>query len=99
MASYERNTAATIRDSLRLAEEILTARLPLQKVNGDGHSVTLSGGDGTVTVKAHRHGLDTTVQAVTDQLRTSRLDLDTQYYLGMLPYQPGDHNVRGGSRG
>ena len=94
LASYERTTATTVRDALARAEQVLTARLPLSKVNEDKHSVTLKGGDGTVTIKAHRHGLDTVVQAVTDQLRTSRLDLDTQYYMGLLPYQPGDPNLR-----
>ena len=90
MSTYERNTAATIRDALRLAESVLTARLPLSKTAEDSHSVTLEGGDGKVKITAHRHGLDTTVLAATDQLRTSRLDLDVQYYMGRLPYQPGD---------
>ena len=90
MSTYERNTAATIRDALRLAETVLTSRLPLRKVGEDGHSVTLEGGDGRVKISAHRHGLDTTVMAATDQLRTSRLDLDVQYYMSRLPYQPGD---------
>jgi hypothetical protein len=94
MASYQRDTAATIRDALRLAEEVLTERLPIRKVAGDSHSITLEGGDGKVTISAHRHGLDTTVHAATDQLRTSRLDLDVQYYMSRLPYQPGDVYVR-----
>ncbi len=94
MASYERTTAATVRAALREAESVLTARLPLRKSGEDQHSVTLTGADGTVTVKAHRHGLDTVVLATTDQLRTSRLDLDTQYFMGLLPYQPGDQIVR-----
>jgi hypothetical protein len=94
MASYERTTAATVKDALAQAEQVLTARLPLGKVSADKHSITLKGGDGTVTIKAHRHGLDTVVQASTDQLRTSRLDLDTQFYMGLLPYQPGDQNLR-----
>jgi hypothetical protein len=87
-------TAATVRDILWQAEHVLLARLPLEKVAGDHHSVTLKGEDGTVTVRAHRHGLDTVVEATTDQLRTSRLDLDTQFFMGTLPYQPGDQNVR-----
>ena len=94
MANYERTTAATIRDVLRTAEEVLTARLPIRKISEDPHSVTLEGGDGKVRVSAHRHGLDTTVHAVTDQLRTSRLDLDVQYFMGRLPYQPGDAALR-----
>ena len=51
-------------------------------------------GDGKVRISAHRHGLDTVVHAVTDQLRTSRLDLDVQYFMGRLPYQPGDQATR-----
>lgn len=94
MASYERTTAATIKDILRTAEEVLSARLPMRKTGEDAHSVTLEGGDGKVRVSAHRHGLDTVVHAVTDQLRTSRLDLDVQYFLGRLPYQPGDTALR-----
>jgi hypothetical protein len=88
--TYERLTAAALREVLRLAEDVLTARLPLRKVSGDRHSVRLEGGDGTVTITAHRHGLDTQVHAATDQLRTSRLDLDVQYFMTLLPYQPAD---------
>lgn len=88
--TYERMTAATPGDALTLAVEVLTARLPIAKTGGDHHSVKLSGGDGTVTIAAHRHGLETVVHASTDQLRTSRLDLDVQYYMTLLPYQPGD---------
>ncbi|CAN5637591.1 hypothetical protein BH23GEM9_BH23GEM9_06320 [soil metagenome] len=88
--TYERMTAASIRDVLRLAEDVLTERLPIRKVAGDSHSIRLEGGDGTVTIEAHRHGLETQVHAATDQLRTSRLDLDVQYFMTLLPYQPGD---------
>jgi hypothetical protein len=93
--TYERTTAASIRESLRLAEDVLTARLPMRKVASDSHSVQLEGGDGTVTISAHRHGLDTVVHAATDQLRTSRLDCDVQYYMTLLPYQPTDVRGRG----
>jgi hypothetical protein len=91
--TYERMTAASGREVLRLAEEVLTSRLPMTKAAGDHHSVRLEGGDGVVTITVHRHGMDTQVHAATDQLRTSRLDLDVQYFMTMLPYQPGD--VRG----
>ena len=91
--TYERMTAAPTREVLRMAEEVLTARLPLRKTAGDHHSVRLEGGDGAVTISVHRHGMETLVHAATDQLRTSRLDLDVQYFMTMLPYQPGD--VRG----
>lgn len=90
MAEYERITATMIRDVLRMAEQILTERLPIEKTGEDRHSITLKGGDGEVTITAHRHGPDTVVHATTDQLRTSRLDLETQYFLNQLPYQPGD---------
>jgi hypothetical protein len=90
MAEYERVTATGVREVLRIAEEILTERLPIEKTDSDRSSITLSGGDGTVRIHARRHGFDTVVQATTDQLRTSRLDLETQYFLNQLPYQPGD---------
>lgn len=93
--TYERMTAAPIREVLRLAEEVLTTRLPMERVGGDHHSVTLAGGDGRVTISAHRHGLDTQVHADTDQLRTSRLDLDVQYFMTLLPYQPGEKRGAG----
>jgi hypothetical protein len=88
--TYERLTAAPVKEALLLAEEILTKRLPLAKSGEDRHSIRLSGGDGTVKITAHRHGLATIVGAATDQLRTSRLDYDVQYYMTMLPYQPSD---------
>jgi hypothetical protein len=88
--TYERMTAAPTRDVLKLAEDVLTARLPIRRTAGDHHSVKLEGGDGIVTITTHRHGLDTLVHAATDQLRTSRLDLDVQYFMTLLPYQPGD---------
>src|SRR5687768_9259145 len=94
MASYERTTAAPVQQILRVAEELLTERLPIQTTAQDAHSITLEGGDGKVRVSAHRHGLDTVVHAVTDQLRTSRLDMDVQYFMGRLPYQPADSALR-----
>jgi len=90
MATYERMTALPGREALRKAEEVLTSRLPLKKVKEDAHSITLTGPDGTVTIEVHRHGLDTSVKAKTDQLRTSRLDYDTQFYMALLAYQPGE---------
>lgn len=90
MARYERYTAAPTRDVLRAAEEVLTARIPIERTGGDAHSVTLGGGDGAVTISVHRHGLESLVVVSTDQLRTSRLDNECQYFLNSLPYQPGD---------
>jgi hypothetical protein len=93
MASYERFTAAGIAEVLDLAAQELPARLPIEVVERKRHSIKLRGGDGTVLIEVHRHGHDSLVHATTDQLRTSRLDLDVQYLMTMLPYQPGD--VRG----
>lgn len=88
--TYERFTALSVREVLQQAENILTQRIPIEKKASDRHSITLSGGDGTVTIHAHRHGLATVVTAETDQVRTSRLDTEVQYFLTLLPYQPGD---------
>ena len=90
MASYERYTALPAAEVLKRAEEVLVSRLPIQRTAATGHTVTLSGGDGTVTFTAHRHGLDTQVLAETDQPRTSRLDNDVQYVMTLLAYQPDD---------
>lgn len=90
MANYERYTAAPAAEVLRRAEEVLTERLPLTKTAETHHSVTLSGGDGTATITAHSHHLETQVIAATDQLRTSRIDNDVQAFLTSLPYQPND---------
>lgn len=90
MANYERYTAAGTAEVIARAEEVLTARLPLSKVRATHHEITLAGEDGSVTITAHRHGLDTHVVARTDQLRTSRLDNDVQYLMTLLPYQPND---------
>ncbi len=90
MANYERFTAAPIAEVLRRAEEVLTQRLPLQRTGETRHSITLSGADGTATISAHRHGLETQVVAATDQLRTSRLDNDLQYFMSLLQYEPND---------
>jgi len=92
---YVRMTSASIREALGLAKEILLERLPLEQVASDAHSLTLHGGDGTVKIHAHKHGLDTQIDVNTDQMRTSRLDNEVQYWLTMLPYQPGDVRGRG----
>jgi hypothetical protein len=99
MASYERTTSAAMAEVLAVAQQLLTERLPLQKTAGDRHAVTLQGEDGRVTITVHRHGLETQVIADTDQLRTSRLDTETQYFLGKLPYQPGNTPFSSGDRG
>lgn len=93
--TYERLTATPGHEVLRQAEHILTGRLPIEKTDGSAHSIRLSGGDGTVTFEVHRHGMETSVYAETDQVRTSRLDTEVQYFLTLLPYQPGDVKGRG----
>lgn len=90
MASYTRYTAMGGGEAVRLAAEYLRNRIPLEVVSQDSHSVTLAGGDGTVTIRAHGHGLETEVVVMTDQLRTSRIDVEAQHYLNQLPYQPDD---------
>jgi hypothetical protein len=90
MASYQRLTAMSGTEAVRLAAEYLPKRIPLEVVASDHHSVTLTGGDGTATISAHSHGLETAVTIVTDQLRTSRIDTEVQHYLNQLPYQPED---------
>jgi len=94
MANYQRLTAAPIREVLRVAEEFLTSRIPIERVAGDAHSVTLEGGDGRAVVHVHRHGVESSVVVNTDQLRTSRLDVEVQHFLNQLPYQPGDVAIR-----
>jgi hypothetical protein len=88
--TYERLTALPIRDVLSRAEQVLTERIPIKKIAEDRHSIRLSGGDGTATIHVHKHGLQTVVTVETDQVRTSRLDGEVQYFLTLLPYQPGD---------
>lgn len=94
MASYQRLTATSGEEAVRLAAEYLRERIPLEVVSRDGHSVTLAGGDGTVTISTHSHGLETAVTVSTDQLRTSRIDMESQHYLNQLPYQPEDRQRR-----
>jgi hypothetical protein len=52
--------------------------------------VTYSGGEGTVVLEAHRHGLSTQVTARTDRLRTSKVDGVVRHLFNQLPYQWGD---------
>lgn len=94
MASYQRHTAMGGKEAIRLAADYMKERIPLEVTAEDGHSVTLAGVDGTLRVSVHSHGLETEVTAVTDQLRTSRIDIETQHYLNQLPYQPEDQQRR-----
>lgn len=94
MAAYERLTAMKGTEAVELATEYLQQRIPLEVLEENEHSVTLRGGDGTITVSAHSHGMETSVKVETDQLRTSRIDIEAQHYLNQLPYQPGDRQRR-----
>ncbi|MBI4540798.1 MAG: hypothetical protein HY704_14950 [Gemmatimonadetes bacterium] len=91
MGDYRRRTAITPAEALEKADEILPQRLAnIQKVRASDHGATFSGPEGTVTISAHRHGPYTEVVASTNRLGTSRLDLEVQCYLNLLPYEPGD---------
>lgn len=94
MAAYERLTAMKGTEAVELAATYLQDRIPLEVMAQDDHSVRLRGGDGTITVSAHSHGLETSVTVKTDQLGTSRIDIEAQHYLNQLPYQPGDRQRR-----
>ncbi len=90
MAGYERMTVVPIREVFQKADEIFAERAELTRTRESRHSVTYTGGEGTVTLEAHRHGPATVVTAQTDQLRTSKLDIVVRYLLNQLPYQAGD---------
>lgn len=90
MSDYERSTATPLREVFAKAHEILTSQVEMERTRDGRHSVTYIGGEGTVTLDAHRHGLHTIVTARTNQLRTSRLDEVVRYLMNQLPYQPGD---------
>lgn len=90
MADYQRYTADPVREVFRKAEEILTARAGLRRSRESEHTVTYTGGEGTVAIDAHRHGAQTDVVVRTNQLRTSKVDGVVRYLLNQLPYQPGD---------
>jgi len=90
MADYERSTVLSVRETFERAREIFSERAELKPVNESRHGVTYTGGEGTVTLDAHRHGPATIVTAITDQLRTSKLDGVVRYFMNQLPYQHGD---------
>lgn len=90
MSDYERQTVLPTREVFRIAHEILTERGELERTRENHHSVTYSGGEGTVTLEAHRHGPVTVVTARTNQLRTSKIDNVVRYLLNQYPYQHGD---------
>jgi len=90
MAAYERNTILPVSAILELSNELLSSRAGLNRTRESGHGATYTGGEGTASVEAHRHGAATTVTIRTNQLRTSKLDTVVRHLLNQLPYQPGD---------
>jgi hypothetical protein len=90
MSDYERSTVLPTREVFAKAHQILTERAELQRTGETGHRVTYTGGEGTVVLEAHRHGLATQVTARTDRLRTSKVDGVVRYLFNQLPYQWGD---------
>jgi hypothetical protein len=90
MSDYERNTALPTAKVMEIAEEVLTSRAGLHRTGQDHHGATYAGGEGTVSIEAHRHGPQTTVTVRTNQLRTSKVDVVVRHLLNQLAYQPGD---------
>ncbi len=90
MAGYQRKTAWSPQEVMEKAQKVIPDRIGLTKSKGSTHAVTFTGEEGTLTLSAHRHGPYTDVVASTDRLRTSRLDYETQKFLNLLPYEPGD---------
>ena len=90
MAGYQRKTALSPSEVLERAEDALPTMVGLSRTKSSGHDATYSGAEGTVSLTAHRHGPYTQVVAITDRLRTSRVDYEIQRFLNSLPYEPGD---------
>ncbi len=93
MAGYQRKTAWGPAEVMSQAEKMLPELLGLSRSKGSSHAATWTGEEGVVTLNVHRHGPYTEVVALTDRLRTSRMDYEIQKFLNHLPYEPGD---RGG---
>jgi hypothetical protein len=90
MADYERSTVYGMRQVLETAHEVLTTRGELERTGESRHGATYAGGEGTVEIDVHRHGLSTQVTIRTDRLRTSKVDGVVRYLMNQLPYQHGD---------
>ena len=90
MADYERTTVLPLSEIWARTDEILTTRGELSLSRDGHHERTYSGGEGTVVVEVHRHGMSTIVEARTDRLRTSKVDGVVRFLMNQLPYQPGD---------
>jgi hypothetical protein len=90
MSDYERQTVLSTREVFALAQDIFAERADLKRTREGHHDVTYSGGEGTVTLEAHRHGPFTVVTARTNQLRTSKIDTVVRHLMNQFPYQHGD---------
>ena len=90
MSDYERLTVLPAREVFARAHAIFPERAELEVRDEGRHHVTYTGGEGTVTLEAHRHGMATVVTARTDRLRTSKVDGVVRYFMNQLPYQWGD---------
>ena len=90
MAGYERKTALGPTEVLARAEKLLPVHIGLRRSKQSSHGATYTGEEGTVVLTAHRHGPFTDVTALTDRLRTSRMDYEIQRFLNHLPYEYGD---------
>ncbi len=90
MSDYERSTVLSTRQVLQIADEIFPQRADLARGEAGRHGAAYSGGEGTLELEVHRHGLATVVVARTDQLRTSKIDDVVRYFMNQLPYQHGD---------
>ena len=90
MAGYQRKTALRPGEVLAHAETHLPAYIGLMRSKHSSHGATYIGKEGTVVLRAHRHGAYTDVTAQTDRLRTSRMDYEIQRFLNTLPYEYGD---------
>ena len=95
MAGYQRRTAISPHDVMEQADRLLPEMVGISRKAGGGHTATYDGAEGTLTLTAHRHGLHTNVVAMTDRLRTSRLDYEVQRFLNRLPYEPYENGGPG----
>ncbi|MDQ3606832.1 MAG: hypothetical protein M3418_11710 [Gemmatimonadota bacterium] len=95
MADYERSTVLPPEEVFARARETFTRRAELNSMEESDLRVTYSGGEGTVSLDAHRHGPYTVVTATTDRLRTSKLDGVVRHLLNQLPFQHGDPGWQG----
>ncbi len=90
MAGYQRKTALGPGEVLEHAQTHLPKYIGLMRSKHSSHGATYIGKEGTVVLRAHRHGPYTDVTAQTDQLGTSRMDYEIQRFLKTLPYEHGD---------